>query len=182
MVLFDFIKKILGNKIESDAREEKILFDDLHRWIKDKQVSLDATAQNLHAVFGDELLAFNKQLDKNLLLLATVDFEKIKADERAKFIVKTNLNSYIGFVNRLQQDISDLVFTDLDTYTTRMEKYFLDFMKKSTASYQKTQFLIGKELVVIKNLVAGFYKEQNYLRENNQEIFTTTQLLDAVQN
>ncbi len=181
MALFDFIKKILGTKVESEVRGENVLFDDLQGLVKDKQLSLDAAAQNAHSVFREELLALTIQLDKKLPLLAAVDFEKIKADDRAKFVVKANLNLYIGFVNRLQQDISDLAFTSLDAYTTRMEKYFFDFMKQSNVSFDKTQYLVGKELVVIKDLLVEFYKRQKNFRENNQEIITTTHLLAAVQ-
>lgn len=88
---------------------------------------------------------------------------------------------YIGFVNRLQRDLLDLAYTDFDTYTARIEKLFLDFMKKSTTAYQKTQFLVGKELAAVKDTLAKFYTFQKDFRKKNEHLITTTQTLAAVQ-
>ena len=45
-----------------------------------------------------------------------------------------------------------------EEYAFKMNEYFIYFFKKTNINYRKSSFLVGKEILVVNNLLIKFYK------------------------
>ena len=144
MALFNVLKKILKKDKPEEKKAQKVDFDNLHTWIKDEQKTLEDKGKTTFDTIQQELQPFTKEIGVELQALQNVALDEIKTDYRTKSIVKLNLKVYIGCVDRLTKDITNLSYSNLEEYIFRMDKYFVDFFKKSNVSYQRTAYLGGK--------------------------------------
>tara|TARA_Y100000310_G_scaffold209284_1_gene209896 strand:+ start:232 stop:630 length:399 start_codon:yes stop_codon:yes gene_type:complete len=112
---------------------------------KKKQEIENNQRQPLNQVkeFLTELL---NELDDKIIVLKNFDLDEKKAPERAKLIVKENFDKFIYYLDGLILDLKEIESDSLEILIYKINSTFSEFDKKSLMSFQKSTFLIGKEL------------------------------------
>ncbi len=180
MALINFLKNILKKEESKELEEEKVTFSTLHTWVKDKQGELKKREDAVADTHNNKTLLLRKKIDEQLPILKNVDIETKKDDARTKLIVKNNLNNYITFVERLIKNITDLKYTTIEEYTRNLDEYFADFFKKTNVTYEKSNYLVGKELIAVKEELVKFYKWEQQTIEKNKNLIARGKILASI--
>lgn len=182
MALFDFLKSVLKKAETKEPEEETVALSALHAWLKHKQENLRTQEDAAVRSFKEEILQLRGKLDEHLPILKNVDIEAKKVDAKVKLIVKNNLKSYTTFVERLLKNIDDLEYTTMEEYARKIDDYYADFLKKSNSSYGKSNYLVGKELVAVKEPLVRFYKRAREAFEENKDLIATSHTVASIRS
>jgi hypothetical protein len=180
-MVFSFLKNILKKDFVKEVKEELLDFNDIRTWIKNKELELKDKEQKVLDSIHVKINLLNTTSNEKLIILNDFNFEATKSDDRVRSIVKDSLMTYIASVKRLIKSVNDLPYKDLEDYAFKMEKLFTDFFKKSQMSYQKSTFLVGKEILAVKNVLIKFYKQQKNIFESDEKIILITHALSVIQ-
>lgn len=173
MVFFNLFRK----KQEVVKEAERISFVDLDFWIKSKENILEKDNFEYLRLINKLKEKLIEELNQGLEGLDKIDWEKIKTEDRIKNIVKENLNNYIGYLKGLGVDLEKT-----NGERKNVEKIFSVFDKKAGMSYQKSTFLIGKEIEVINDSVALFFKDLKNLEKENKDLIEEIKLVNGIKN
>jgi len=172
MGIFDFLKRK-----EKDKQEvvEKISFEQIKEHINEMKKKILKEQETPQKQIKENLLVFVKSLEKRKEVLQNLDLKDKKAPEHVKLIVKENFQNFIYHLEKLILDLKQLdeVFLDvcLEDLINKINTVFSEFEKKSLISFQKSTFLIGKELGYIKEDITKFFRLFNkIIKENNKSI------------
>lgn len=168
MGFIDFFKKIIGkDKVEEVQEQEKLTFDEIGNWIENKTKEIENREKEIFGLIKDKISEVITDLDEKLKILENIDFTQKKSEDRIKFIVKENVNSYAHYVKILLGKLSNLEKQNLEKFIADITEIFSDFDKKSYTSYQKATFLIGKEMAAVRVTIVGLSKYlENVFKEN----------------
>jgi len=162
MGFFDFLKR------EKHEENEKITFEELEDWLKNKKKSNENKEKELLNLMKQRISHLTKEFEEEIAILKNLNLEEKKVEDRVKFIVKENLNSYILLLSKLVESLKKLDEKTSDAFIERINFIFADFGKKSFRNFQKATFLIGKEFEDVKKSMGNFFGDLKNIFENNK--------------
>jgi len=155
MGILEFFKG--KRKIAPQANIQKIEFDDVGNWVSNKESSLRGEEK----VAVEEILAkldrFYVSLGHTLGALEAVDLEKKKEHGRTKILVLQGLDKYIDFVRGLMKDLKSIPKNDLSDFSREISKVFVSFERSSAKVYERATYLVGDEMMAVRNEIRKFY-------------------------
>lgn len=174
----DFFKKLVKEEpVVEPVEKEKVSFENLEEWVEKKGKELDKKEQNILDSVQDQLTEYIKDLKAKVAILEEVDLDKRKDKDKIKIIVKENYVNYLSHVRRFVEALSELEENSIGEFISKTNSIFSDFDKRSFGSYQKANFLIGKEMVAVKESTLNLSKYfKNVFEENKQFIDSFKQL------
>ena len=169
--IFNFFKK---KKQELDEVVEKISFEDIDNFLKEKKKGIKNNQKQPLNQIKESLLELLNELDDKIIILKNLNLDEKKAPERAKLIVKENFDKFIYYLDGLILDLKEIgsdPSLELEILINKINSTFSEFEKKSLMSFQKSTFLIGKELGDVSESIARFFKSfKKIIKENDYSI------------
>jgi len=167
MGIFDFFKKI--KKQEEDIK--RIRFEEIAREINNEKQKIENYQKEPKNQIKESLSELLQGLERGVISLKEVSLEEKKAPERAKLIVRENLIKFNDYLGKLISNLKELNSESLETLINKINLIFHEFEQKSSKSFEKSTFLIGKELGEIRENIKKFYRIFNkIIKENEQTI------------
>jgi hypothetical protein len=144
---------------------ETVSFSNLDLWVENKTQDINKDYEIYLSSIKTRKERLIEELEAGILGLRAVNWDKIRSEDRVKRIVKENLGNYVSHLERLVLDLKKL-----EGNRKKIDSVFGAFNKKAAMSYQKATFLIGKEVGVINDSVARFFKDLKNLEEGNRNL------------
>jgi len=166
MRFFDFFKK----KKQERGVTEKISFKEIDKEINNKKQKIENNQKEPKKQIKESLAELLQGLEQGRILLETLDLEEKKAPEKAKLIVRESLIQFNDYLEKLISDIKGLDSESLEVLIKKINLIFYEFEEKSLRSFQKSTFLIGKELGDIREYIKKFYRVFNKIIKENEQI------------
>ena len=163
-----------------ESEEESVDFNEIVSLFEDKREKIKEKEKEIFILIKNKIPVMIGELNEKVKILEGIDMELIKAEERVKVIVKGNLNNYIKCTKKITEDLSNLREDDLEKFIDRLNNIFLDFDRKSHINYQKANFLIGNEIVAVKERVINFSKYLGKLFNKNKEILDSSKIISFI--
>lgn len=157
---------------------EKVPFEKLTSWVELKTQTLTKEKTSFINKIKSRISQLNDELERGIKDLNEIDWEKIKTEERIKNIVKENLKNYILHLEQLKLDLGNLNEVKLD----KINSIFASFNKRAEKNYQKSAFLVGKDLAVINESMSNFFKDLNKLQKGNKTLLERVEVISNVRN
>lgn len=155
MGMLDFFRK---KKLSGTEKEvEEISFDDIGKWVEAQSKDLGEDEKRVLVSIGEKLDEFYVSLDEKLEVLKGIDIESRKEHGRAKVLVRQGLDKYINFVHILLKDLGGIKMRGLDGVIREVGEMFGKFERSSAKSYERATYLVGDEMMVVRNEIRGFY-------------------------
>ena len=178
MGFFDFLKR----KKEKIEENDKVKFEELESWIQGKIKKNWQREEELLSLVKQRISLLVTEFGDELRILKSMDLRNKKAEDKIKFLVNENLNSYIAFLSGLRDNLNDLDKSQktLESFMARMNFVFYDFNKKSFTSYEKATFLIGDELSKVRESIRVFLNDLNGILENDKSIVQNSKIFNLV--
>ena len=167
MSIFNLFKK----KPSVISEPETIKLTNFPNWILNKKQQHKEKEKEFLNPIKDRIAQLISQLKEEMTILEEVDIEAKKSDTRIKLVVKEGRKNYIIFLQKLIERLENI--KGREKIIEKINFAFDDFKKRSNLSYEKTTFLIGKEMKATKESIAKFFKDlektlkinSNYLEE-----------------
>jgi len=166
MGIFDFFKK----KKQEKEIVEKISFKEILGEINNKKQEIENNQKEPKNKIKESLFELLQGLEQGRILLKGVDLEEKKAPEKAKLIVRENLIKFNDYLGKLISNLKELEYGSLEMLINKINLIFSEFEKKSLSSFEKSTFLIGKELGDIRENITKFYKIFNKIIKENEQL------------
>jgi hypothetical protein len=167
MGIFDFFKK---KKQEKEVMEV-ISFKEIEKEVNNKKQKNENNQKEPKNQIKESLSELLQGLEQGRIVLENLSLEEKKAPERAKLIVRENLIKFNDYLRKLILNLKELSPESLETLINKINLIFYEFEEKSLKSFQKSTFLIGKELGDIREKIKKFYRSFNkIIKENEQTI------------
>src|SRR3989344_1469106 len=175
MKILDFFKK---RKEKIEIEEEVINFKDLDSWIEDKSLEFKNKKTEFHTLLKGCVSKLSQDIKQNTPSLKNIDWEKMKVEERIKHTVKENLINYESHLNDLIRELNNLEESKLNK--EEIYSIFLAFEKRSTISYQKSTYLIGKEIEEINKSMSLFFKNIGKVHQEHKDFIGKMEVLSNI--
>ncbi len=179
MGLFSFLKKKKKEKPEEETKK-RLDFSEIENWVNKNIKKNNEKEKQVLENLDRKTKEFIPNLKEKLEALKNFDVDSCKSDERAKSIVKQGRRDYLEKAERLISDIDNFEKKDIETYITKINEAFTGFHKKTNISFQKANYLIGKELSEIKNTLREFSKEIMNIFNENKNLIEETKKLESI--
>jgi hypothetical protein len=168
-----FLDLFRKKKEEKPVVIEKVPFEELTFWIernaqtlaKDKEVFTNAVKLRISQLVNE--------LESGIKDLYCINWKKIRTEERIKKIVRENLNNYIFHLQQLKLNLDNLE----EVERIKIDNVFENFDKRAGKNYQKSTFLIGKELAIINENVSKLFRDLDNLQEENKTLLDRIEVI-----
>ncbi len=103
-----------------------------------------------------------EEIKNELPALKNINLEGYKVEEKARTIVKGNLEAFIRQLKRLENSLQNLLqgnYDSLQKLANQSESLIKEFEKNTAMNFEKATFLIGKELQDVAKSIASFEKD-----------------------
>src|SRR3989344_5318964 len=167
MKILDFFKK---RKEKIEIEEEVINFKDLDSWIEDKSLEFKNKKTEFHTLLKGCVSKLSQDIKQNTPSLKNIDWEKMK--------VKESLINYESHLNDLIRELNNLEESKLNK--EEIYSIFLAFEKRSTISYQKSTYLIGKEIEEINKSMSLFFKNIGKVHQEHKDFIGKMEVLSNI--
>ncbi len=174
MGIFDFFR----DKKEESKKNEVISHEELSQWTENKISESQNQKTKFHALIKNRVSKLSEELKHGTDSFKNINWEKIKVEERIKQIVKENLNNYESHLASLMQELNNLKESELNK--ERIYEIFSSFDKRTAMNYQKSTYLIGKELEYINKSVSLFFKDIGKIHNENKEFIIKAEALSNI--
>jgi hypothetical protein len=152
MGIFDFFKKkSVEEKIEIGS------FEDAEKVFGEKVGALKKREEEVLFEIGEKFEDFYVSVEGKLGVLEGIDIEGKKEYKRAKILVRQGLDKYVGFVRGLLKDLRGLEGGDLGKFVREVGRVFVGFERTSSKVYERATYLIGDEMMAVRNEIRKFY-------------------------
>jgi len=175
--IFNFFKK----KKQEVEDVEKIIFEDIDNWIKKKKNEIEKNQRQPLNQIKETLSESLSILDEKMIVLKNLDLDEKKAPERAKLIVRENFDKFIYYLECLLLDLKEIDAGSLEILINKINSIFSEFEKKSLMSFQKSTFLIGKELGEVSETIAKFFKSLSKITKENEDSIEQAKTISTIE-
>lgn len=179
MKFLDFFKKLTEEK-EEIPKTEKIFFNNIENWFESKKGQYKNKEKEILSLIDNKIKEVVKYLNEKVKILENINIDEKKEEDRIKSIVKGSLNNYIKYIKDFIEKIDNLKQENLEEFIPEINKIFLDFDKKSYISYKKAAFLVGDELVNIKNTIIEFSKYLTKIFDKNKNFIDNSKTISFI--
>lgn len=168
MGFFGFLKN------KKEIKNEILKLEDLDKWVKIKKQENDIKDNELIKEINLKVKEFIIDVRNKIDVLEKIDLEDKKVEDKIKFIVLENLDKYIFYLKKLNENLEKLINDPklkANELINKINLIFIDFDKKSMLNFEKATFIIGKELGSVKESISNFFKVFNKIIDENKESF-----------
>ncbi|MEA3329242.1 MAG: hypothetical protein U9Q06_00680 [Nanoarchaeota archaeon] len=180
MGILDFFKKIFAEE-ELEIKPELIKISDLENWIQDNKKEIWEKDKLFLKQTKKIIDNLSEEIEEKMLGWEDISMEKVKSEERVKFIVKENFLTYLDYVKKLREDLEKLDKNNSKKLISNIHSLFTTFEKKSSVNFQKASIFIGKELEEIKSCIGNFIKEIKNLTNKNKYFLEKVNTLNSIE-
>ena len=178
MCFMGFLDLFRKKKEEKPVEIDNIPFEELTSWIEHKAQMLAKDKEVFTNAVKSRISQLVDELESGIESLHNIDWEKIKTEERIKNVVMENLKNYIVHLQQLKLNLSTLEEVEL----TNINSVFASFNKRAGKNYQKSAFLVGKDLAVINENMGKLFKDLDKLQEKNKALLERVEVISDVRN
>jgi len=177
MGIFDFFRKS-----RQEEKFEEIRFEEFENWFEKRKVEVNED----NALFSRHIQGIAKktcsEFEDEIEVLEKIDLSQKKENDRAKLIIQENLNYYINYLKKLKEEIEILKYEEKnpDALLKEIDSIFSNFKKRSSASFQKATYLIGKEIEQVQNSIMHFYKSLEKAISDNKKLIEISSVIQSV--
>ena len=168
MGFFGFLKN------KKEIKNEILKLEDLDKWVKIKKQENDIKDNELIKEINLKVKEFIIDVRNKIDVMEKIDLEDKKVEDKIKFIVLENLDKYIFYLKKLNENLEKLINDPklkANELINKINLIFIDFDKKSMLNFEKATFIIGKELGSVKESISNFFKVFNKIIDENKESF-----------
>jgi hypothetical protein len=180
MGILTIIKNLF--KTEEEQEPETITLNQLETWIQNKEEKNKSDIIEVMEFFEEQIALLIKKLKEHEQILKNIDLTEKKTEERAKFIIKQNLDHYTNHLNKLIKDLEKIEIQEPNILIKNLDNLFIEFNKKSSMNFQKATFLIGKELQETKDSIDNFFKTIKQYLDKNKSLLKTQETTRNTKN
>ncbi len=173
MGFWNFFKK------KEPIEAERIKFSELQPWLKNKKTEIKEQEDNFLKTIQTRISQLIQELEEKTLALKKININEKKAEDKIKLIVKENLDNYIYYLNKLLGKLKEINEKSEQTIE-KINSVFAEFEKKSSISFEKATFLIGKELGNTKESIRAFFKALEKILKDNKELIEKSKIISLV--
>lgn len=126
-----------------------------------------------------------EEIKNELPALKNINLEGYKVEEKARTIVKGNLEAFIRQLKRLENSLQNLLqrnYDSLQNLANEAESIIKEFEKNTAMNFEKATFLIGKELQDVAKSIASFEKDIERLVKKNKDIIDAGEAIARIEN
>jgi hypothetical protein len=182
MGLLDFLKKLMDSakEIEEAAVTKTVKTKDLRKWIQSQKEDISNDESEFLKQVKQRILLLADELETETKALKEVTLDKIQAETRAKIIVGTNIDLYIGHLTDLITLLRELNITTTDNLFENITAIFKNFEQKSIKSFQKAAVLAGHKLSDIGVSTGKFFNDLRQLMKDNETLITRSKIIHSI--
>ncbi len=162
-MVFEFLKKFFRKEEDKNT----VSFEEIADFLDSHEKEFLAKKEEFDFKVKDRLERFVVEIDEKKSILESLNLDEKKADSRAIFIVKQNLNYYLNSLDNLIENIRGIGNYDL---IQNINEIFLNFKERSKAYFNKSTFLIGKELEGVEMVIESFFKDLNKIVKDSSDV------------
>ncbi|MFA7707885.1 MAG: hypothetical protein WCX73_02965 [Candidatus Pacearchaeota archaeon] len=177
MGIFDFFKA----KKQEIEKNQEIVFKDLGEKIKDKNLEIERAEKEPKIQIKKELKELWAGLEQEQVLLKNIGLKDKKVPEKVILIVNENLIKFSEYLQALISKTKKAEFKSLDQTIREVNLIFQEFEGKSSKSFQKSTFLVGKELEAIRARITKFYRHFNKIVSESQEVLKEKEIVFSIE-
>ena len=171
-----FLDLFRKKKEEKIIEIENIRFEEVNSWIENKTQTLAKDKEVFIKAVKSRINQLNNELEQGIEGLKNINWDKIKTEDRIKNIVRENLKNYIMCLQQLNLELINLDKIE----RVNINSVFINFDKRTGKNYQKSTFLIGKELELINESVGNFFKDLDKLQEENKTLLDHVEIISNI--
>lgn len=148
MKIFERIREIFSSKEEEIVEPMREIngIPGLENDIGIKKKEIGEKKGEIKKEVRGRIERFCPDLEEAVRVLREKDISEKKEHEKIKTIVNENLNLYIGYTERLIENLKAVEEEDGRNYLNKVLKVLQDFKMQSFKAFEKTTLLIGKEM------------------------------------
>ncbi|MBT6690560.1 hypothetical protein HN903_01820 [archaeon] len=176
-MLRNFFRKKQKPKIEL----EKVNFNEIEDWLENKKNKLIKKEEEIFIIIKKRANISTSNISGKIKNLEAIDIESKKVEERAKIIVRQSLDKYLSFVEVFTKELTETKRERLSNFIEDTNQIFSDFDKRSYIFYQRANYLIGDELVAMKEEINDLSKYFADLFNKNEKIMHSLNLISSIQ-
>ena len=177
MGFWDFFRG--KDREKEEGRFEKISIEELKSWISNKKKQIEEQRENFLKIIQERISLLIQEFEEEVSVLKNIDVKERKVEEKIKLIVKENLLNYIAYLEKL---ISELKEIDKEgDITEKINSLFYNFKKRSSMSFEKATFLIGKELERVIGSINSFFKDLKNTFEENKDLTDQSKIISLIE-
>jgi len=181
MSFLNIIKKILKSNTNIEEKViEKLKPNELNNWIQTKKAATQEEESDLLKQIKKRILRLADELETETKTLQEITLGNIKAENRAKMIVGTNLDHYIDHLTNLITTLRELNITTTENLLENITTIFKDFEQKSIMNFQKASFLIGNKLSDIGVSTGVFFGDLRKIMKENESIINKSKTIFSI--
>jgi hypothetical protein len=170
MSIIKLFKKIINKKEKKIDQIQTINFEDINNWYDTEIQKIKTSENTILKQIENRTNIFIVEIKNNIAELEEINIDLKDANERVKKIVKQNFKQYIEHAKKLLENINTIEYTNFEKTISQLNSFFIGFEKKSILNYQKTSFLINKDLQLIRKNIIEFSKDIKNIFEENKNI------------
>jgi hypothetical protein len=170
MSIIKLFKKIINKKEKKIDQIQTINFEDINNWYDTEIQKIKTSENTILKQIENRTNIFIVEIKNNIAELEEINIDLKDANERVKKIVKQNFKQYIEHAKKLLENINTIEYTNFEKTISQLNSFFIGFEKKSILNYQKTSFIINKDLQLIRKNIIEFSKDIKNIFEENKNI------------
>tara|TARA_Y100000310_G_scaffold126761_1_gene125670 strand:- start:132 stop:1322 length:1191 start_codon:yes stop_codon:yes gene_type:complete len=177
MGIFSFLRK---KKVEEPEVEiEEITFDEVGGWLDEKRKGLREREKEVFVLIDERIDLFVREIDGKIKVLEGIDIESKKVEDRARIIVRQGLDKYLDYVGIFMKELADVEKNTLRGFIQGVNKVFSSFEKHSYIFYQRATFLVGDEILAVKQEIVGLSGDFTKLFNEKQKLLNSLDVISA---
>ncbi len=178
MGFWDFLKK--NNTEKEEIKVEKIAVEELRPWLLTKKKKIAEKEENFLKLVREKIAQLIQELEEEASVLKRINVEEKKAEEKIKLIVRENLHNYIYYLERLINKLKE-INKENGGIIEKIDFVFFDFKKRSSISFEKTTFLIGKEMASVKDSTRNFFENLDNILKENKKLIDESKIINSAE-
>jgi len=176
MTIFNFLKKVFAKSKIENTEKEKLNFSEIGVWISKKKKENEIRERNVFDIIQKKIDIFVDDFKKKIEIARATDISSKKSEERLKLISERGRKEYLESAENFIENLDKLEKNNLEQFSKKIDKIFLDFNKSSGKNYERATILIGKEMAEVKETLKVFSKDLIKLFEENKEIINLSKV------
>jgi len=179
-MLRNFFRK--RKRQEPKVELEEVNFVEIESWLENKVKKFAEKEKKVFLLIQEKITIFTSDINEKTKILEAIDIKSKKVEERAKTIVKQSLDKYLNFIKIFTKELTDIDKQNLNHFIKGANQIFSDFDKRSYIFYQRTNYLIGDELLAVKQEINNLSIYFTDLFNENKKITDSLNLISSIKS
>jgi len=156
--------------IEKVKERQGIPFEKLSNYISNEQEEIEKNKSEFFESIHEIIFEHSERVEKKVKILVAIDIDSKKIEERAKIIVKQSVEKYVIEVKKLLAELKNSEKNSIEEFINQVNYTFTHFNKRSAIFYGRSNYIIGDELLAVKNAIQKIHQEFDELLDSKKEI------------